>query len=319
VGSLNLFGRTLEGDGFKVSYRFIDHHGMAHEITCRISRADHAREVAGYGYREPEVSRRVDDGLRTFLASELRSRGLTDYVSLRVENGRVGAESQVPPSLDPATHNRWVAEIEDFYKLWEEAIPQKSVELRREILAERGVSLFRNVIRVDHRGLAIRASKPLADCFRALERAGRGYNDRQYLGLFVAFFQEIRYEVPPSVADGKQTLGLWVPTEVLVNNHGDCDSKAVAFGALWRNFDTPTLVIDLPDHVLVGVPVRPGPGEHHVLIKNRYYLLAEVAGPAKSRPGSATDKSLAHLSGNFLYRLVPPVAGDSATRSSSSP
>jgi hypothetical protein len=309
VGSLKRFNRTREGERYKVSYGFIDHHGVEHEVTCGISSRDHEREAAAYGYTDAEVSAAVDAGLRRYLEEELAARGLTEYVRLQISDGAVRAESKLPPVDDGREYSRMVAGLNGFYSLWEDALPKKRDALREEILKERGLWVHGNTIYPDYPQIAARATRPLGECFRALQRAGGGYNERQYLGLFVAFFQEIAYKIPPEVVGGRETLGLWVPTEVLINNHGDCDSKAVAFGALWRSFGLPTLVIVVPRHVLVGVPVRPGPGEKHILINNRYYLLAEVAGPGKRRPGSANDESLAHLSGHFLYRLIPAADG----------
>ena len=111
-------------------------------------------------------------------------------------------------------------------------------------------------------------------------------------------FQEIRYEVPPNEQGGRQTLGFWVPTEVLVNHHGDCDSKAVTFCALWRAFATPMILIVLPHHVLVGVAMPPGPGEQFVRVGNRYYVLCEVAGPGKFAPGTRA------VEGSFRYLAI---------------
>ncbi len=102
-----------------------------------------------------------------------------------------------------------------------------------------------------------------------------------------------------------ESFGFYVPTEVLVNDHGDCDSKSAAFAALWRHLDTAVLLISVPRHMLVGVEVRPGPGEAFVRIGNRYFVLCEPAGPAKLHPGAE------RLSGDFEYMLLEPGrAGD---------
>jgi hypothetical protein len=169
---------------------------------------------------------------------------------------------------------------------------------------ERGFILANHRISIDYAGVAARSRRALSDCFQALEQAGSGYNQRQFLGLVVAFLQEVRYELPPDVIEGKRTLGFWVPTEVLVNDHGDCDSKSAVFAALWRSLDAPMLFVSLPQHMLVGVEVKPGPGEKYVLVKNRYFVLCEVAGPGKSHPGER------EVSGSFEYVLMEPDRGD---------
>ena len=60
-------------------------------------------------------------------------------------------------------------------------------------------------------------------------------------------------------------------------------------------------IITIPHHALVGVEGKPGPGESFVQIGNRYYVLCEVAGPAKLPPGSHS------ISGSFEYVAVDPV------------
>jgi hypothetical protein len=108
---------------------------------------------------------------------------------------------------------------------------------------------------------------------------------------------------------------VFVPTEVLVNDHGDCDSKSVAFAALYRNLGSPVLLIELSHHVLIGAEMRPGPGEKYVLVDNRYYVIGEVAGPGKRRPGDASHDVWNEISGHFRYTVVP-AADQGFTRSS---
>ena len=95
---------------------------------------------------------------------------------------------------------------------------------------------------------------------------------------------------------------MFVPTEVVVGRHGDCDSKSVTFAALWRNFDTPVILVSLPRHMLVGVAVPPGPGEHFVQVGNRYFVLCEVAGPGKLHPGREP------IPDRFEYILIEPLS-----------
>lgn len=62
----------------------------------------------------------------------------------------------------------------------------------------------------------------------------------------------------------------------------------MAFASLYRSFGAPVLLIELSNHVLIGAEMRPGPGEKYVLVDNRYYVIGEVAGPGKRRPGDAS-------------------------------
>jgi len=121
--------------------------------------------------------------------------------------------------------------------------------------------------------------------------------------MYTAFFQEIRYELPPDLQNGKQIMGLWVPTEVLINHHGDCDSKSLALAAMLKPLGIRVVVIRIPGHVLLGVEGTPGPDQKFVRIGNHYFILCEVAGPAKRYPG---EEGSTPVSGSFEYTMVEP-------------
>jgi len=311
VGSLNRFQRTEAAGRYRLSFGFIDHHGRPHEVTCAVDAADHRSLVAGFGFDDVALDREVGRRLETWLSRELASRGLAGYVALKVEGSRISAEPTLPESLDVEEHNRLVEAIRMFYRLWDGPLLRRRQDLEAEAYRERGFLLEGDKVRIDYAGVARRGRRPLGDCFQALERASPDYNQRQFLGLVLAFFQEIHYEVPPGLVNGLKSLGLWVPSEVLVNNHGDCDSKAVAFAAMWRSLDAPVVFISVPRHMLIGVEMKPGPGEKYVLIRNRYFVLCEVAGPAKLHPGKR------ELSGHFQYVLMEP--DPAAQRSAAAP
>jgi hypothetical protein len=304
VPSLSHFGRNEAGGRYLLSYGFVDHHGRGHEVSCAIDRAAHQQEMDGFGYDESKIEAAVDAKVRAWFAKQLAARGLTSYLKVAVSGGRASAEPALPPSLSVAEHNRLVDEINRFYKFWDRRLEDVRRTTEETLYKERGFILANHHITIDYAGISTRSRRALSDCFQALEQAAAGYNERQFLGLVLGFLQEIRYELPPEVIEGRRTLGFWVPTEVLVNDHGDCDSKSAAFAALWRSLDAPMLFVSLPRHMLVGVAVKPGPGEKYVLVKNRYFVLCEVAGPAKLYPGERD------VSGDFEYVLMEPDRGE---------
>lgn len=297
VGARNEFRRSVSGEAFEVEYGFVDHQGESHDVGCRVLRRDHERLMARFGYAERDLEAAALARQRAFAEDELRRRGLQPYFRIEVTTDAVRSLSAGPGAwtgLPPERVQELLAAVQ--------ALRADVVRLRDTIepalYKERGFRLEGRDLLVDYPALVQWSAPALEACAKALRWAGAGYGDREYLGLFTAFVQEIRYEVPPDVQGGRQTLGFWVPTEVLVNDHGDCDSKAVTFCALWRAFAAPTIVVVLPRHVLVGVAMPPGPGEQFVRIGNRYYVLCEVAGPGKFAPGSR------RVEGSFRYLAV---------------
>ncbi len=298
VAARNAFRRGESADAYEVEYGFIDHQGESHDVACRILRADHQRLGARFGYVERDLRAEVAVRQQAYADDELTRRGLAPYfridVSTEAIRSRVAATPGVWSDLSPQR-------IQELHVAIQTLVPdvvEKGPEIEALIYRERGFRLEGRELSIDYPALARWSAPALDGCAKALRWAGAGYDERQYLGMFVAFLQEIRYEVPPEVRNGRETLGLWVPTEVVANNHGDCDSKAVTFCALWRAFASPTLVIVLPRHVLVGVAMAPGPGQQFVRVGNRYYVLCEVAGPGKAAPGRG------RVEGSFRYLTV---------------
>ena len=301
VPRLGRFRRDEAGDRFDLGFGFIDHQGRTLYLDCGVARADWQRENERFGYDATELHAELNRRLRVLADQELEHRGLTGMVKLRIYgSGAYEATPDFPDAAEPAEQSRRVAELRLFYAWLDSEFEKQSEAIQVELFRERGFRLQNNKYFLDHRDIAVRNTALLSDCFRALAEAGSGYRAREYLGMFTAFIQEIPYELPPDAVGRKKTIGLWVPTEVLVGHHGDCDSKSLTFAALWRNFDSPVVLIDLPHHMLVAVEVKPGPGENYIRIGNRYFVLCEVAGPGKLHPGAKP------VSGQFEYVMIPP-------------
>jgi hypothetical protein len=298
VTSRNLFHRSESVDAFDLEYGFVDHQGESHDLACRVLRRDHERLVARFGYSEREIGAAAAARQQAFADEELRRRGLAPYFRIEVTREAVASRTVATPGVWSSLQTGRANELGETLQRLVQEVARRRREIEPALYEERGFRLEGSDLYVDYPAL-VRWSAPALDgCAKALRWAGAGYDEREYLGLFVAFVQEIRYEVPPDVQDGRETLGFWVPTEVLVNGRGDCDSKAVAFCALWRAFAAPTILIVLPRHVLVGVAMPPAPGQQFVRLGNRYYVLCEIAGPGKVAPGAR------RVEGSFRYLTV---------------
>lgn len=301
VDSLNEFSSTQTADRFNLKYGFIDHQGTTHRITCSITKTDHDKEVEAFGYRRKELDAALDAKLQSWLNRELARRGLTKYVRIKVHGG---GGYKWDYDMPEAEYDRLVAQINDMIRLLDQEFPRRRDAIEEDLYKERGFLVRNDRLAFDYGALVLRSQQPLLDCFESLLRAGEGYNERQYIGMYLAFVQEIRYEVPPDIENDKNIVGLWVPTEVLVHDHGDCDSKSLALAAMLRTFGLPVVVIVLPEpvHALIGVEMRPGPQQEFVQIGNRYFVLCEAAGPAKLSPGK--DGFHTRAQGHFEYTLI---------------
>lgn len=280
----------------RLAYRFTDHGGRSRRVTCTVRREDFEREVASFGVVKRRLWERVNAELQEALEAEAVARGVSQLFSIQVESqGAYRWRYQTP-------HDRGLAARAEAFHAWLDGEAHRVAEgLVARAYGEHGFRLERGVVSVDYGRIVDHATGPLADCFRALRQADERAAADRLASLFLSFFQELRYEIPPDVdALGRETLGFRVPTDVLVQRAGDCDSKSAAFCALWRQLPARALIVLVPDHALVAVEGRPGPDQAHVRLGNRYYILCEVAGPGKAPPGATS------ISGNFEYVLIEP-------------
>jgi hypothetical protein len=304
VGALHQFRRADAGERLRLSYGFVDYGGQPRHVSCEISKQDYDRDLASFGYLEDELQKTVGEGVRERFEQEAQRRGLRRYVHFALESGSgYRWQWRIPGGLEPAAAERLEARLRDFDGWLDQRLPRRKEELIAQYLQQRGLMLKNDVISVDYGREVERDTGPLADCFAALRQAGEGGSDRRLLGLFLAFVQELRYEVPPDVDLGRHILGFRVPTAVLVRGAGDCDSKSATFCALWRHLPKRAILILVPGHALVGVEGKPRADEAYVRLGNRYFLLCEVAGPGKIPPGGES------ISGSFEYVMIEPAVG----------
>jgi hypothetical protein len=301
VGELREFSRSETARRYRLTFGFIDYHGRTHRVSCLVDREAHAAERAGFGYNPESVYAELNAELARLVDAEVSARGLGPW--FRVEFYGAGGHRwswELPAGMEASRKERALAAIEDLKAWIDRELPGHDERIRSAIYKRHGLLLKGNTLSIDYEQLIRDGTAPLSDCFQALAASGRGSSVRQFMGLLLAFYQELGYEVPPDEEEGRQTMGLRVPTDVLVSGRGDCDSKAVAFASMWRRLPTHLVFIVVPNHALVGVEAPALPGEQTVRVGNRTFVLCEVAGPAKRRPG---EKSIA---GDFEYVLIDP-------------
>ncbi|MEO6193001.1 MAG: hypothetical protein ABIS20_08330 [Thermoanaerobaculia bacterium] len=304
VGALNQFHRDDEGERLRLTYGFIDYSGRARHVSCEIGKRDYERDVTSFGYFEDELNGAVGEGLREQFEREAERRGVRPYLRFEIHEG-TGYRWQwrIPGGVEPAAADQLVARLRAFDEWMEQDFPVKKEEILGRYLQERGLRLKGDKVEIDYQQAVESDTGPLRDCFQALWQAGKGESDRRLLGMFLSFFQELRYEVPPPIELGRHILGFWPPSAVLVRGAGDCDSKSAAFCALWRHRPERAILIVIPEHALVGVEGKPRAGEAYVRLGNRYFVLCEVAGPGKIPPGGSS------ISGSFEYVMIEPAGG----------
>jgi hypothetical protein len=306
-------------NGFHIAYTWTDPRGGLQKIGISISRSelDASEQALGFSIGE----------LREFLIDcEVKIRQEEGISALDIAR-KVVERSSDPDwcqvSKDPTSDFNIImrtnsagrpgsdAEIEKILRIYRqkwEASQKKicaRIEARlKEYAGERGMEITPRGIAVDYKSL-VRANvarlRPLAEEFKRT----CGSSKKKLLEAVLSFVQNIPYRKTPPVADGKYTAGVAVPLRVLADDAGDCDSKAVLFASLWLSLcNYRTILIQVPEHMLVGVAVPFVEGATVNLHSTRYVLL-ELSCGLKLLPGEVTQYTADFLrSQNLKYQIV---------------
>jgi hypothetical protein len=306
-------------DSIRLSYEWADASGRRWAIDLPISRGDLETSEQALGFSLTE--------LRAFLidaeAQIRREQGLSPAdiartVVSRISNAelcRVGEDpkdefnvvlrtnaSQLPGGQ--AEVDRVLAAYRRRWEASRKAVCERLQARLKEYAGAHGMEVTPGGIAVDYRRL-VRSSadrlKPLADEFRRI--CGRSKAD--LLAAVHSFVQSIPYEQGPPARDGRYTAGVDVPLKVLAEDRGDCDSKAVLFAAIWLDLSNArTILIQVPEHMLIGIalPFQEGTS---ITIQSVRYLLLEMSCAAKTPPGVISLYSAESLaSRDYRFKIV---------------
>jgi hypothetical protein len=135
-------------------------------------------------------------------------------------------------------------------------------------------------VRPDYRTLT-RRYRPVGDIVgqalvRSLptERLAEGDNRHRVLAAnALEFFQAIPYAREANAGADFDT-----PIGMLSENVGDCDTKAVALGAVLSSYGIGSLYLVIPGHLFMGIAVPSKPGDDLFVHKGYTYVMAEPAG-----------------------------------------
>jgi hypothetical protein len=313
--------KTPSPDGFHIDYTWTDPRGALQKIEMSISRSDLDASERAQGFSvgelrefliDCELKIREEEGVSALdIAKEVVERS-SDLGSYRVSKDPTSDfnfimrtnSSGRPESAVDADIERM---IRAYRQRWEAS--QKKIDARLETklmeYAEmHGMKIGPRGIAVDYKNL-VRANvarlRPLAEEFKRT----CGSSKKKLLEAVLSFVQNIPYRKMPPVADGKYSAGVAVPLRVLADDAGDCDSKAVLFASLWLSLcKYRTILIRIPEHMLVGVAMPFVEGASIELHSTRYVLL-ELSCGITLLPGEVIQYTADFLrSQNFKYQIV---------------
>jgi len=146
--------------------------------------------------------------------------------------------------------------------------------------------------------------KPVADAFVAL------YGNQNIRDIAIALTQWVQ-QIPYRDMENRLTSngrGYAAPGQLLFDNQGDCDSKAVLWATVMRQI-FPTLeirILYLPEHALIAAQIPATDREQIIELGPDSLLLLDPTGPAMLPLGTISDRYQATLtSKQFTARAFP--------------
>ncbi|UCE40910.1 MAG: hypothetical protein JSV17_15920 [Candidatus Aminicenantes bacterium] len=317
---LPVFDRQEDEDNYYLTYGWADFTGNSHHLSFPLSKSMLNEAEKEFGYFPADLRKHMDDSmelseekmiedLREFVEELIRKSKYPEYIIIEnITAKSFDLKLSVPPSLHKKVKREFdkikvkiAKEQEKYLKRAE----KEQDEERIEFFESRGIRVFDDKIGVNHGFCVMRNKDRIRPIFEIMHKNYANFSLHQFLGLLLAFIQDIRYYIPPLQERGKTILSFWVPPRVLADNFGDCDSKGVTFASFWTNFKKyPILLITVPNHFFVGLAIPSFTGEG-LVVNGVRYTLCEVTGPGKMPPGMIGRYSLACLqNGQYVYEIV---------------
>ncbi len=318
--SLNIFEKIEKETGYELTYGWRGYGGDGYSMTFSVSKQQLSDAEEEFGYYPDELEKYLEESfekmreemmiyLEEFTRRQIERSKYPQYILIeKIDARKFRLKISVPSSLykevkaaSEIIKNKLDIEENTYFKKMQKE--QKKKE--KAFLKRRGFRVIGDRIEVNY-SLCVRNNRPrVKKVVERMKKIKKKMSLRQLLFLMSAFIQEIKYGIPPLRENNKFISEFWVPPKVLVNNFGDCDSKGVAFAAMWTNFKRyPLILIKIPKHLFLGLAI-PSIGSDEITINGLNYTLCEVTGPAKIPPGLITNYSRFYLEGGrFRYELI---------------
>jgi hypothetical protein len=163
----------------------------------------------------------------------------------------------------------------------------------------RFTTLFnQQAIKPDHLRYIAESVKPMVPASQAFYEKVKEYSDsRAYFGLLLSWLQSIPYDTLEDRVSSNGS-GFAPPIGLLMQNLGDCDSKAVLASSMVRAFlpSTKMIMVFLPNHALLGIALTPRNSDYTLEHEGQTYVLYDPTGPAQIPFGQVSEDTERYIS-----------------------
>ena len=143
---------------------------------------------------------------------------------------------------------------------------------------------FEGTITPDYDAIIATYAPFTATLYQLLQQSIPKTGGTEQVEFLLKFVQDIPYGVPPDDME-LYNGGMLVAPDILIKKWGDCDSKAALFaGILLHDPTQKIVVIEVPNHVFLGIAGIPKPYQDFVEFQGQRYIFLEPVGPAHCMP-----------------------------------
>jgi len=301
------FHKEETATGYNMQYRWKDHSGVERELSFSLQKNKLVkRHKKNRNYR-PEIAQR-------YVYIEMQK--MAQKISPREARVRLvprGKELQIQvKSQSPETTQKWLDNLTS----------EREAALDRYLHSHyyaRYESPYGQIgVKPDHLRYIDESIRSVLPASQAIyEQIPSDSTPRSYVNLLLSWLQSIPYSTLENRITSNGS-GFLPPSEVLINNIGDCDSKAALMAAMLRSL-LPNLnmaLVYLPNHALLGATLPNFEDEESIKdVNGAKYLLLDPTGPALMKLGRVSE-STENFVASAMYKiegLAPLATSQAAT------
>jgi hypothetical protein len=271
------------GSDIEFSYRFRDAGRREHALSFRVPERDVEEAMASFrSFSLGALYQHMDAAV----AEAGRKAGVQIRITMAPDGSR---------SADLRGSNDAVRQLNGL-------LPTIAEEARIEYLKQHLRRNEGNFIHIDYAAAVRQAIPVLRPLAQALRRQAGDLPERAVVQHALAFFQTIPYDDLTNLSRYGGVDFAWAAAMLKINA-GDCDSKAVAMGAVMRSlFPSRRLIIvrmpprrPEPGHAILMADVPVEAGDAALQYRGQVYVALEATGPALAPVGAVDERVAEHL------------------------
>lgn len=290
------FSKTEQADSVLISYKWMNDQ-QPQELSFSLAKESVTKELQGQKSYKPAIA------LRYVYVNMMKHAQTIDPKEARVDIRQQGKNIQV----------KVTSRSQHMIDKWQQLMNEKQEQAFEQYLQDNHFSMYENHIGQsgvipDHiRYIAENRNIVLPVAQALYEQLLEGSDTRDYLNLLLTWVQSIPYDTLEDrmVSNGS---GFFTPVEVLMNNLGDCDSKATLTASLLRSLlpNLSMVLVYLPDHAMLAVNLGQRADEHNIMVGGVPHVLLDPTGPAQIKLGKISEKSTqAIANGLYSVSIIP--------------